>query len=127
MVTVAPNRIWCFFFGRLLLLSFARDTYAVLGRSIVSWAVMVVQILLRAPFWPAAHILESIGFAGQHARRCYIMLLDLFMCPTLLCCAVIMSMLLLETITRIFGIILGQWVEITGLAAGYSFLGYFVL
>ena len=98
------------------------------ARALVSWSILIIQTLMGSPFWAASHILpEGIGLAGQHARRGYTMLLDLFMRPTLLCCAIIMSMLLLETITKILAIILQQWVDLTNISADYYLLGYIVL
>lgn len=84
------------------------------ARALVSWAILLVQTLMGAPFWAAAHVFpEGIGLAGQHARRGYLMLMDVFMRPTLLCCGVIMSMLLLETIVKVLANILDFWITAT--------------
>ena len=97
-------------------------------RAIVSWAILVVETLLGAPFWAASHIFpEGIGLAGQHARRGYMMIMDVFMRPTLLCCGVIMSMLLLEVIVKIIVLILNVWLHITIDAAEYGGFGYIAI
>ncbi|MBO6266697.1 MAG: DotA/TraY family protein, partial [Synergistaceae bacterium] len=72
------------------------------GRALSSWAVLLVQTMMGAPFWAAAHVLpEGQGLAGQHARQGYLMLLDVFIRPTLLTCGAIMSMLLMEAWTKV--------------------------
>ena len=90
----------------------------------MSWIVLVVETLLGAPFWAAAHVLpEGIGFAGQHARQGYLMLLDVFMRPALLVTGAIMSMLLIQVWGGILAEVLGMWATITNNSAGYAFAG----
>jgi len=94
------------------------------ARATLSWAVLVIETLLGAPFWAAAHVLpEGVGFAGQHARTGYLMLLDVFIRPVLLVCGAIMSMLVLQVWGGILAEILGLWATTTNQATGFWLLG----
>lgn len=94
------------------------------ARATLSWAVLTIETLMGAPFWAAAHVLpEGVGFAGQHARTGYLMLLDVFIRPVLLVCGAIMSMLVLQVWGGILAEILGLWATITNQGAGYWLLG----
>ena len=80
--------------------------------------------MLGAPFWAAAHVLpEGVGFAGQHARTGYLMLLDVFIRPVLLVCGAIMSMLVLQVWGGILAEMVGMWATATNQSAGYLLLG----
>lgn len=54
-------------------------------KALISWIFMVVEAMVAAPFWVCSHAMpEGDGFAGQHARRGYMMLLDIVARPALL-------------------------------------------
>lgn len=94
------------------------------ARATLSWAVLVIETMLGAPFWAAAHVLpEGVGFAGQHARTGYLMLLDVFIRPVLLVCGAIMSMLVLQVWGGILAEMLGMWATATNQSAGFWLLG----
>ena len=94
------------------------------ARATLSWAVLVIETMLGAPFWAAAHVLpEGVGFAGQHARTGYLMLLDVFIRPVLLVCGAVVSMLVLQVWGSIQAEILGMWATATNQGAGYWLLG----
>lgn len=96
------------------------------GRAAVSWAVLIVQTLMGAPFWAASHVLpEGVGLAGQHARKGYLLLLDVFLRPCLLVCGAIMVMLLVETWTKVFTTIYFLWAEHTMTSMNASVIGIF--
>ena len=97
------------------------------ARATVSWAVLIVQTLMGAPFWAASHVLpEGIGLAGQHAKKGYLLLLDVFLRPCLLVCGAIMVMLLIETWTKVFSKVLYFWyhstLDVSSTGAGMNFL-----
>lgn len=51
---------------------------------ILHWIVRVLEALVAAPFWAAVHLLpEGTGFAGTHARKGYLLLLDIVSRPPL--------------------------------------------
>ena len=53
--------------------------------ALFGWIFLVVESMVAAPLWAASHCLpEGQGLAGQHARRGYIMALDIVLRPTLL-------------------------------------------
>ena len=96
-------------------------------RALVSWALMTLETLVGAAFWAAAHVLpEGQGLAGQHARRGYLMLLDLFLRPLLLVLGVIMSILVCQVFCQILAEILGVFAVMTNQMAGYWLLGVVV-
>lgn len=93
-------------------------------RALTSWILLVCETLLGAPFWAAAHVLpEGQGFAGQHARQGYLMLLDVFLRPVLLVVGAIMAMLLVQVFCAVLAEILGMWAVSTNQAAGYKIAG----
>lgn len=94
------------------------------GRALISWIVLVLETLVSAPFWAAAHVFpEGVGLAGSHARRGYLMLMDVFIRPALLVCGAIISVLLLQAIGAFMAEILGIWAVNTNQAAGYWIIG----
>lgn len=96
-------------------------------RALVSWALMTLETLVGAAFWAAAHVLpEGQGLAGQHARRGYLMLLDLFLRPLLLVLGVVMSILACQAFCQILAEILGIYATVTNQVAGYWLLGVVV-
>ena len=94
------------------------------SRALISWIVLVLETLIAGPFWAAAHVFpEGVGLAGSHARRGYLMLMDVFMRPVLLVCGAIISMLLLQAVGTFMSEILGIWAVSTNQAAGYWIVG----
>ena len=94
------------------------------GRALISWIVLVLETLISAPFWAAAHIFpEGVGLAGSHARRGYLMLMDVFIRPVLLVCGAIISVLLLQAMGSFMAEILGIWSTSTNQAGGYWIVG----
>ena len=96
-------------------------------RALVSWALMTLETLVGAAFWASAHVLpEGQGLAGQHARRGYLMLLDLFLRPLLLVIGVVLSILACQVFCQILAEILGIYAVLTNQMAGYWLLGVVV-
>lgn len=67
--------------------------------SVVNWFVLVIEAVLAAPIWAAAHIHpdgdDAVGKGGQG----YMMILSLVMRPSLMLFGLVTSMLLMEPIT----------------------------
>lgn len=76
------------------------------------WVVSVVQTLIAAPIWAVMHILpEGEGFAGQHARKGYVQLLDVALRPVLLVAAVCLSYITIEGAAYVVHELFSVWVS----------------
>ncbi|WP_244887882.1 DotA/TraY family protein [Ectothiorhodospira mobilis] len=66
--------------------------------AVLGWAVMVIQSLLAAPLWAAAHAADATedGFAGRWALQGWQLLLNVMLRPILLTIGLIASMLLMH-------------------------------
>lgn len=61
------------------------------------WIIAVVQSVISAPIWAAAHAVpEGDGFAGQQARNGYMMIISLMLRPTLMLFGMIGGMLVMQ-------------------------------
>lgn len=97
-------------------------------RALLTWLILCIETLVGAPFWAATHALpEGKGFAGQHARRGYLMLLDVMIRPTLLVVGATISLLVICVIGFFMGTIFKMWAEVTQISFGFSFVGIFVM
>lgn len=68
-------------------------------KALVSWLFLVVEAMVAAPFWVCAHAMpQGKGFAGDHARRGYVMFLDILIRPTLLVTAAVFAYALIKVI-----------------------------
>lgn len=82
---VASATILCWTVGFTLLVVAPWSLVISWGYAILYWLFRLVELIVAAPFWAAMHCApEGAGFVGQHARRGYIMLLDLVCRPVLL-------------------------------------------
>lgn len=85
-------------------------------KAILSWLYMVVEAMVSAPFWVCAHALpEGAGFAGQHARRGYLMLLDIIIRPCLLVLGAVFAIAIIQASGYMAYILFNAWfVSIAG-------------
>lgn len=85
-------------------------------KALLSWLFMVVEAMVAAPFWACTHALpEGPGFAGQHARRGYLMLLDIIIRPCLLVLGAVFSIAMIQAAGWMFSVIFNTWfVNIAG-------------
>lgn len=96
-------------------------------RALVTWIVLVIEAMVGAPFWVAAHAFpEGVGLAGQHARQGYLIVMDLFIRPTLLVVGAIMCIVLIQALGVFLSEILEIWGVMTSQAAGYWIVGILV-
>lgn len=65
--------------------------------AVAGWMLMLVQATVAAPLWAAAHAApEGEGFASQHARTGYLLLIGLVARPVLMIVGLMASMLVLD-------------------------------
>lgn len=85
-------------------------------KALLSWLYMVVEAMVAAPFWVCAHALpEGTGFAGQHARRGYLMLLDIIIRPCLLVLGAVFAVAIIQASGYMAYILFNEWfVNIAG-------------
>lgn len=85
-------------------------------RALLSWLYMVVEAMVAAPFWCCTHALpEGHGFAGTHAKRGYMMLLDIVIRPTLLVLGAVFAVAIIQAAGWMFNVIFNSWfANITG-------------
>lgn len=79
-------------------------------RALLSWIFMVIEAMVAAPFWACTHALpEGAGFAGQHAKRGYMMLLDIVIRPTLLVVGAVTAIAIIQASGWLFNILFQSW------------------
>lgn len=72
---------------------------------VAAWVVMLIEKIVVAPLWAAAHTLpEGDGFAGQHARQGYMILIGLVARPVLMIAGFVAAMLMVTVVAKIVGI-----------------------
>lgn len=113
---IVNNPISLFFMGCLLVVG-GIFTYVipiyflmVFFQALWPWIVSVVQTLIASPLWAVAHALpEGDGFAGQHARRGYVQLIDVAIRPFLLVVAVCASYIVIQSAAYIIHELFSLW------------------
>ena len=100
---IVNNPVTLFFMGMLILVggifAYVLPIYfpIVWCQALWPWVIAVGQTLIAAPIWAVMHILpEGDGFAGQHARKGYVQLLDVAFRPFLLVVAVCFSFVAIQ-------------------------------
>ena len=69
-------------------------------KALITWLYMVIEVMVAAPFWVCSHALpEGKGFAGSHARRGYLMFMNILIRPVLL----VMAALTAYVLTKLAG------------------------
>lgn len=72
--------------------------------ALFGWIFLVVETMVAAPLWAASHCLpEGNGLAGQHARKGYIMALDILLRPTLLVIGAVSAIAVMQAAGWFFG------------------------
>ena len=72
--------------------------------SLVGWLILAIETIMAAPLWVVAHAMpEGEGFAGNHARQGYMLLLAVLIRPPLMVAGFFMSMVLIIGIGRLVG------------------------
>jgi conjugal transfer/type IV secretion protein DotA/TraY len=71
---------------------------------VLGWLVLLVESLVAAPLWVAAHALpEGEGMAGNAARRGYTIFLGVLLRPPLMVFGFLLAMALLTSVGRVIG------------------------
>ncbi|NDV17814.1 DotA/TraY family protein [Pseudodesulfovibrio sp. JC047] len=67
--------------------------------AVVSWLILVIESLVAAPIWCLAHAMpEGQGFAGQHGRSGYILLVSILLRPLLMLLGLIVALIIIAVI-----------------------------
>lgn len=83
--------------------------------AVVSWLFMVIEAMVAAPFWVCAHALpEGKGFAGDHARKGYMLLLEVMTRPALLVVGAIFAIAVCQITGWLFNQMFGFWFSSVG-------------
>ena len=65
--------------------------------AIVGWIVLCLEAIVAAPLWLIGHAMpEGAGFAGQHGRTGYMLILSILVRPILLVISMFLSMIILQ-------------------------------
>lgn len=73
--------------------------------AVVSWLVVVVESLVAAPLWVAAHALpEGEGLAGERARQGYMLYLGILIRPMLMVAGLVAALALIKTVGAFVGV-----------------------
>ena len=92
-------------------------------RALLSWIFLVVESMVAAPFWACTHSLpEGHGFAGNHARQGYLMLLDILIRPVLLVLGAVFAVAVMQATGWLFATLMNSWFSSIGSFIGMSFL-----
>lgn len=92
-------------------------------RALLSWIFLVVESMVAAPFWACTHSLpEGHGFAGNHARQGYLMLLDILIRPVLLVLGAVFAVAVMQATGWLFSTLMNSWFSNIGSFVGMSFL-----
>lgn len=69
---------------------------------VAGWFILLIEAVIAAPIWAASHAMpEGNGFVGQRAMAGYMVLLSLFLRPTLMLFGLFASMLLMIAMSKV--------------------------
>lgn len=72
--------------------------------ALAGWVILIVESLIAAPLWLAAHALpEGEGAAGQHGRRGYMLMLAIIIRPPLMVAGFFCAVILMNIMGRLVG------------------------
>lgn len=90
--------------------------------AVLHWIVRVLEALIAAPFWAATHMLpEGTGFAGTHARKGYVIMVDILIRPFLLVLGACVSVAVWIGAAQVFSMIFSSYLNSY---TGYSGAGF---
>jgi len=79
-------------------------------KSLLGWLFLVFESIVAAPFWAAAHCLpEGNGLAGHHARKGYILALDILIRPVLLVIGVVSAIAIMQAVGWLYSTMLDSF------------------
>jgi len=80
--------------------------------AIVGWIVITLEAIVAAPIWLVGHAMpEGEGFAGQHGRMGYMLLLSTLLRPSLLVISMFLSILILQATGSLIGPLFSPFVN----------------
>tara|TARA_R100000687_G_scaffold83635_1_gene87899 strand:- start:4993 stop:7323 length:2331 start_codon:yes stop_codon:yes gene_type:complete len=79
---------------------------------IAGWFLLLIEAVVAAPIWAASHAMpEGNGFVGQRAMAGYMVLLSLFLRPTLMLFGLFASMILGFVLFKVLGFLFVPWLS----------------
>ncbi|MBQ7606880.1 MAG: DotA/TraY family protein [Desulfovibrionaceae bacterium] len=85
---------------------------------IASWLYLVIEAIVAAPLWLIAHATgDGTGFAGSSAKRGYLLLLNLFLRPSLLVLALFLCIITIRATGNVIGSLAAPFIDAQ---AGFS-------
>ena len=79
-------------------------------KALLGWIFLVFESIVAAPFWAAVHCMpEGSGFAGHHARKGYILALDILIRPVLLVIGVVSAIAIMQVMGWFYGTMLDSF------------------
>lgn len=95
----------------------------------IGWIILIVETLFAAPLWAVGHLIpEGDGFAGQHGRQGYMLMLGILARPPLMVAGFFASIIIFTAIGKAVGASLMIYQasvshgNITGPIAGLAFI-----
>lgn len=88
---------------------------------VAGWFVLLIEAVIAAPLWAASHAMpEGQGFVGQRAMAGYMVLLSLFIRPTLMLIGFLASMMLMVVMGKAVQLIVIPAITSANGADGFS-------
>lgn len=85
---------------------------------VAGWFVLLIEAVIAAPIWAASHAMpEGNGFVGQRAMAGYMVILSLFLRPTLMVFGFFSSMMLMIVMGKVISLIFIPYMS--SMSAGY--------
>ncbi|QAZ67461.1 DotA/TraY family protein [Solidesulfovibrio carbinolicus] len=79
-------------------------------RALVTWIFLVVESLVAAPFWACIHALpKGEGFAGEAARKGYLLLIDIVIRPVLLVLGTVFAIAVVRVCGHMYYVLFSAW------------------
>lgn len=86
---------------------------------VAGWYVLLIEAVIAAPIWAASHAMpEGNGFVGQRAMAGYMVILSLFVRPTLMLFGFFASMVLMIVMGKVLNLLFLP--EIASITSGYT-------
>jgi len=80
--------------------------------AIVGWIVITLEAIVAAPIWLVGHAMpEGEGFAGQHGRMGYMLLLSTLLRPSLLVISMFLSIIIMQASGALIGPLFSPFVD----------------
>lgn len=106
MVTVAPYFLMTLIFGGIGLAYYLPAIpYVLWTMGIIGWVILVLESMVAAPLWAAAHAVpEGEGLAGQHGRQGYMLFMGVLMRPALMVVGFFSAYVLMNVVGHFIGL-----------------------